>query len=577
MYQQALNIKNLIKEEVQNTNAPTKSIKKKAKIYNLIAKEANGLVTKLKLDADQHLKMIHIVEIFGDNSQATSDFLSENANVLRDDILDNISNETITSKEDNGVLDSLTKTDDLMTNDLNLVNADVIKTENNADDTVILGTTVAFENVQDSQQEDLTFTPKDYNIDKLDGELLSEIQSSDSQQEETINYIDDSHGYTFAELKGLDDLHNEVDSTVIEDKITDAEIITFENNEHVQTMSEEAKVTVDDSILVEHSEPVIDSEPVLATDEKIASLNATVEENKITALPTETPLVNNLDDLNDESVDDHDNNDGELLEDVVVSEPIKSVPLEVKSTPSEIKPVLDDEISYSLDELDNKIMNGDFSNLDDEVIEYEIEQEDTPVVETPRVEQRLVSEQVQPALQLEPDNNLDSRFEKLEDLIKNLIDLQSAHTKTLGEVQEHLTSLTLKVETLETKSTDFAKKLADVETKKYVNYHGGVPIDQFYPQIDDFNLASTRYNLYNKKRYSNTYGPNSASGVPYGSGSYYRSKNPFSGQDEMMISNNPHVYYNHLNLHNISKYTKQDIPYESNCPFCKKIVNKKIP
>lgn len=94
----------------------------------------------------------------------------------------------------------------------------------------------------------------------------------------------------------------------------------------------------------------------------------------MTASPSERPLVNNLENINDELVDDHDNNDGELLDDVIVSEPIKSVPSEIKSTQSEIKPALDDEISYSLDELDNKIMNGDFSNLDDEVIGYEIEQ-----------------------------------------------------------------------------------------------------------------------------------------------------------------------------------------------------------
>lgn len=79
------------------------------------------------------------------------------------------------------------------------------------------------------------------------------------------------------------------------------------------------------------------------------------------------------------------------------------------------------------------------------------------MVETTPVKQKLEPEQGSIALQPEGDNNFDCRFEKLEDLIKNSIDLQSVHTKTLGEVQEHLTSLTLKVETLETKSTDFAK------------------------------------------------------------------------------------------------------------------------
>ena len=561
MYQQALNIKNLIEEEVQNNNAPTKSIKKKTKIYNLIAKEANGLVTKLKLGADQHLEIMHIAEIFGDNSQATTDFLNENVIAPTDDLLDNISNETIAREEDNNVVDSSIKTDDLVLDEFN-DGSDATTIENSKNDAVILETTVAVETAQDSPQEDLTFIPKKYNIDKLEGELLSDIQTSDNQTKEVINYVDDSHGYTFAELEGLDDFNNEADSIVTANKFDDDKVATLKNDEHVEEMSKEAAGNVNDSSLPEQPESPVEPETTTATTEKIASFSATVTDSKIASFPTEAATVNNLEHIKDKLVMNNVDNEGELLDDVVLSGPIKS-------SPSEIKPILDDEISYSLDELDNKILNGDFSNLDDEVIEYETEQVAAPVAKT-TMKQELGPEQVPVPSQPEGDNNLECRFEKLEDLIKNSIDLQSAHTKTLGEVQEYLTSLTLKVETLETKAVDFAKKIADVETKKYINYHGVVPIDQFYPQIDNLNLASTRYNLYNKKGYSNTYGAASASDVPYGLGSYYRAKNPSSGQDEVMINNNQRVDYNHLNLHNISKYTKQDIPFETNCPFCKK-------
>ncbi|WHQ37103.1 hypothetical protein [Spiroplasma sp. SV19] len=556
MYQQALNIRNLVEEEVQSINAPNKSIKKKSKIYNLIVKEANGLAAKLKLGADQHLKLMHIAEIFGDNSQATTDFLNEHIIVPTDDALNDISDEVITVKEDNDAFDSLTNTvdDSLTFNDNNDV---LITTESNNNEKIILGTSVAGETAQDSPQEDTTFIPENYNIAELGGELLSEIQSSDNQSKEVFNYADDSHGYTFAELEGLDDFNNEGAPITVEDEVDDAEIVTFEHAEHIEQTLEQAEETLNDVISPEQSEPIS------VTTEKEPSFNATVDDNKVQALPTETKSVSNLEHVSNKLVEKDDNNEGELLNDVVISEPIKSAP-------SEIKPVLDDEISYSLDELDNKIMNGDFSNLGDEIIEYDTtEQKVVPIVGTTATSESTL-EQLSTPTQPESDNNFDCRFIKLEELIKNSIDLQSAHTKTLGEVQEHLTTLTSKVETLEVKSTDFAKKIADVETKKYVNYHGVVLIDQFYPQIDDLNLASTRYNLYNKKGYSNTYGAASTSDVPYGLGSYYRAKNPLSGQDEVMMNNNQRVDYNHLNLHNISKYTKQDIPFETNCPFCKK-------
>ncbi|WP_425380090.1 hypothetical protein [Spiroplasma endosymbiont of Stenodema calcarata] len=519
MHQQALNIKTLIEEEVTQSNLPTKSIKKKTKIYNLIVKEANNLAEKLKLGPDQQLKIMYVTEIFGNNSQAT----------------------------------------------INIINDASISTEHDETEPIILGTTITEPISQNSDPYNVIFNPVDYNIAKLGGELLPEIQSSDNQREETLPDVNEDHSYAFAELERLDDvtLNANDDLNLADDKIDNIDTMIIENNESPEPISETRELTNDNEILSDESEFSIGIDKTLLVDEAITSSNANIENSKREDFSTSTPLRNKSE-LNITALTDNkqDNTGGQILDDVVVSAPIKS-------SPSEIKPILDDGISYSLDELDNKIMQGDFSNLDDEEIRYDDEQEVAPVV-APPVAAKLESKQSLTSSQPKVDSNLECRFVKLEELIKNSIDLQSAHTKTLGEVQKHLNTLTLKVETLETKSTDFAKKNADVKVKKEVNYHGVVPIDQLYPQIDNLNLSSTRYNLYNQKGYSNTYGAASANDVPYGLGNYYRAKNPVAEQDKMIINNNHQVDYNHLNLHNISKYTKQDIPFETNCPFCKK-------
>ncbi|AXF96117.1 hypothetical protein [Spiroplasma phoeniceum] len=447
---------------------------------------------------------------------------------------------------------------------------------------------------QESQRTGIIFIPSDHNIDKLKGKLLPDIKTSDDEETKTDN-VPDNYDYPFAELAGLDDSQvghlDEIDSVANEDNYDD-EIQYSENNElsgpsveqqTVEQIENNMATLVEDEILrtnevkPEHEvkndainleltpEPLDTTEPnnvgadmfnISMNEKQNTILTETEDSVPAEIFTTDVKGTNklevNADELNKNKIEDHQ---GHLLRDVVTNETNKLLQ-------PEIRPILKDEVSYSLDELDDKIMNGDFSNLDDEVIEYFNQEKPEPIKETPFVEE--------PPLQQVISNDFEYRFEKIEELIKDSINLHTTHTKTLGEVQNHLKNLTLKVESLEAKSADFAKKINDFETKKYIKHHGVVPIDQFYPQISDINLASKRYNLYNKKDYSNTYGVANSSESSYGLGNYYRTKNSNSSQEEIRANNNQFADYNHLNLHNISKYTKQDIPFEKNCPFCKK-------
>ncbi|WP_348736028.1 hypothetical protein [Spiroplasma endosymbiont of Ammophila pubescens] len=581
MYQQALNIKQMVEEEVEIAEVKPKFIKKKAKIYNVLAKQANGLVRKLKLEPEHELKLMRIAEIFSNNSQATVDFLNDQILATDNNVIDNVLNENINESSENISLE------------INTFN-NVVDNGKTKKEIEIMNNNIKLAN-QESQRTGIIFIPSDHNIDKLKEELLPDIKTSDDEETKTDN-VPDNYDYPFAELAGLDDSQvghlDEIDSVANEDNYDD-EIQSSENNElsdlsveqqTVEQIENNMATLVEDEILrtnevkPEHEikndainleltpEPLDTTEPnnvgadmfnILMNEKQNTILTETEDSVPAEIFTTDVKGTNqlevNADELNKNKIEDHQ---GYLLHDVVTNETNKSLQ-------PEIRPILKDEVSYSLDELDDKIMNGDFSNLDDEVIEYFNQEKPEPIKETPFVEE--------PPLQQVISNDFEYRFERIEELIKDSINLHTTHTKTLGEVQNHLKNLTLKVESLEAKSADFAKKINDVETKKYIKYHGVVPIDQFYPQISDINLVSTRYNLYNKKGYSNTYGVANSSESSYGLGNYYRTKNSNSSQEEIRANNNQFADYNHLNLHNISKYTKQDIPFETNCPFCKKI------
>ncbi|QED23986.1 hypothetical protein [Spiroplasma citri] len=587
MQQQALNIKQMVEEEVEIAEVKPKFIKKKAKIYNVLAKQANGLVKKLKLGPEHELKLMRIAEIFSNNSQATVDFLNDQILATDSNVIDNVLNDNINIDE------KFNESSENISLEINTFN-NVVDNDKTKKEIEIMNKNIKLEN-QEIQRTGIIFIPSDHNIDKLKGELLPDIKTSDDEESKTDN-VSDNYDYPFAELVGLDDSqveHNDEINSVVNENNYDDEIKPSEKNDLSELSVEQQTEEQIENNLAELVEDEIKPENELKTDainleltpdpldtalannmatdifnipmneKENIILRKTEDSTLAEILTTNAEATNQLEVKTDESNENKEETyQSQLLHDVVSSEINETLQLE-------IKPILKEEVSYSLDELDDKIMNGDFSNLDDEVIEYFNQQKPEPIKETVFAEEPVLKEQAPPLQQVMP-NDFECRFEKIEGLIKDSINLHTAHTKTLGEVQEHLKTLTLKVESLETKSADFAKKIKDVETKKHIKHHGVVPIDQFYPQISDINLVSTRYNLYNKKGYSNTYGVANSSESSYGLGNYYRTKNGSSSQEEISVNNNQFADYNHLNLHNISKYTKQDIPFETNCPFCKK-------
>ncbi len=550
MHQQALNIKQMVEEEVEIAEVKHKFIKKKAKIYNVLAKQVNGLVRKLKLEPEHELKLMRIAEIFSNNSQAIVDFFNDQILATDNNVIDNVLNDNINESSGNISLE------------INTFN-NVVDNDKTKKDIEIINNNIKLAN-QESQRTGIIFIPSDHNIDKLKGELLPDIKTSDDEETKTDNvpdnYDDEIQSSENNKLLGLS-----VEQQILEQ--IENNMATLVKDEILRTneVKPEHEVKNDEINLELTPEPLDTTEPnnmgtdifnISMNEKENIILTKTGDSSPSEIFTTDVKGINqlevNADELNKNKVEDHQD---QLLHNVVTNETNKSLQ-------SEIRPILKDEVSYSLDELDDKIMNGDFSNLDDEVIEYFNQEKPEPIKEIPFVEE--------PPLQQVISNDFEYCFEKIEELIKDSINLHTKHTKTLREVQNHLKNLILKVESLEVKSADFAKKINDVETKKYIKHHGVVPIDHFYPQISDINLVLIRYNLYNKKRYSNTYSVANSSESSYDLGNYYRTKNNSSSQEEIMVNNNQFTDYNHLNLHNISKYTKQDIPFETNCPFCKK-------
>ncbi|WP_374695807.1 hypothetical protein [Spiroplasma endosymbiont of Polydrusus formosus] len=557
MYQQALKIKKMVEEEeVKGTKATTKLIKKKVKIYNLFAQEVNKLVKKLKLKKEHDLKLMRITEIFGNNSQTTFDFFNNHfletygkmIKIINDIVDDNI---------------------------INIVNNDKVKKE-----IEIMNNDIKITK-QASQKTEITFIPYDHNIDKLKRELLTNIQSFDDTEMGSNHVPNNYLGYHFNELEGLDDFQGEyVDAVASEDHHID-ETEPVENNEPIKEYFESFSIeviTTEPADLSAVKEEEIKPEFNFVSDDEIKAdaINLELASEPLAIvipIPVKADFINTMIDEkladNEEVNEDklEENNEENYRDQTLFN---NDVPNETTTVlQSEIKSVLKEEISYSLDELDDKIMNGDFSNLDDEVIKcFDIEQPE--LIQEPEVKFQVMVENKKSLSQQPPLNNFEFRFEKIEELIKNSIDSYTVHTKTLGEIQEYLKNLTIKIETLKTKTTDIIKKNKDIKKKKHIKHHGVVPIDQFYKHINNINLTSTRYNLYNKKGYSNTYRIINSKDISYGLGSYYRTNNGCSYQNVITGNNSQFVDYNHFNLHSISKYTKQDITFEANCSFCKK-------
>lgn len=166
---------------------------------------------------------------------------------------------------------------------------------------------------------------------------------------------------------------------------------------------------------------------------------------------------------------------------------------------------------------------------------------------------------------------IDSSFQKVEK-DKNF---EKLHLD-LNQIQNNLKKISGDVVGLEEKTQQISKAINNERLSKNLTKPSHT-IDQHYPKIDDFNFNLSKYSLYNRSGYSNTYGTattedssNKYNG-PRKISDYNKMKSKSYTGDYLNNENIEKLDYGHASLHNISKYTKETIPFEGNCALCKKI------
>ena len=585
LYQQAKNLQNEVDEEAQIVSQPTKAIKKKAKIYNNLAKEANTLANKLNLSPDKQLKLMQVTEIFGNASMSTEEFINDNVlDFNLDDVLsDNLSEqepikqvydfqeEVPTESENSFMTNTPDETSPTVSEEL----METIK-ENIAEDVKVINDEIAV-----LIPEVLTakaIETDDINDSELEFELLDDKQSSKDSLEERNNEENNAES-TF--LKHSEQLDHGIT------EFNDLDNLSVELNDVLTNNFDKSQLDV----------PV--TEPVKATREEES--NDEVIPYAVTAEePTSVGKLLNKEVNSEEFVD-------EPVSETALNPVLVETPINTPSEPATQETIafeqvnaelnFEDEVSYSLDELDNKIMNDDFSDLEDEDVLANLKKQSdnvwgassqeqaSPVaseIQNPVSKQELVSSPGFPRNQISEEishlttnqttfaSQFNNKIDKLEQLIINSTNTQLEQGQSLEKIQSNINDLTMKLELLEEQANDLAKKFDEDELRQIELCRGVTPIDQFYPKVDGMSFASARYNLYNRTGCSNTYGALATSGVSHQSGNLYQNKNPKRKVQDILGTGMNLVDYNHINLHNVSKYTKQDIPYETDCPLCQK-------
>ncbi|WP_368486359.1 hypothetical protein [Spiroplasma sp. DGKH1] len=579
LYQQAKNLQNEVDKEAQTVSQPTKAIKKKAKIYNNLAKEANTLANKLNLSSDKQLKLMQVTEIFGNASMSTEEFINDNVldfnldDVLSDDLPEqepleqgyDFQEEVPTESENSFMTNTPDEISPTVSEDL----METIK-ENIAEDVKVINDEIAVSTPDVPTAK--TVATDNINDSELEFELLDDKQSSeDSLEEHNNNEEDDAESAFLKHLEQLDHgitEFNDLDnlSAELDDILTD----NFDKSQLDVPVTEPVKATSEETTNDEVApSTIIEEEPTPVGE----LLNEEVNSEEFANEPPVETLTSPF-----------------APEEPIIQEPVGSEPVSAK-------PNFEDEVSYSLDELDNKIMNDDFSDLEDEDVLANLKKQSDNVrgvtsqehtapvaseVQNPVFKQEPVSSPGFPTNQISEElshlttnqtvfaSQFNHKIDKLEQLIINSTNTQLEQGQSLEKIQTNIKDLTMKLELLEEQANDLAKKFDEDELRQIELRRGVTPIDQFYPKVDGMSFASARYNLYNQTGCSNTYGALATSGVSHQSGDLYQNKDPKRKVQDILGTGMNRVDYNHINLHNVSKYTKQDIPYETDCPLCQK-------
>ncbi|AGM24628.1 hypothetical protein [Spiroplasma chrysopicola] len=283
--------------------------------------------------------------------------------------------------------------------------------------------------------------------------------------------------------------------------------------------------------------PVVDkaveNEPELLED--IITFDAKVEEKLVSS-----PVTSEDTFVASDIVMDKQGATPELLDDIIVSKPVKSSL--VTETPKE--EVSNFEESYSLDEFDEKINN------------------DTIFSES-------FDEKVDNSFTTQTNGNDSTSYHKLTELINSSIATQQEQSKVLNNLQENLQELNQKVEVLEAETGQVNAKINEIEINTAAirateaQYANGLTS---LLEGKNIGINPGRYSLYSKAGYSNTYATQEVSPSAYQT----RAKNYLIDDLGNIVINTNGITYEHINLHNIAKYTRKDVAFVENCPLCKK-------
>ncbi|AGM25637.1 hypothetical protein SSYRP_v1c00410 [Spiroplasma syrphidicola EA-1] len=284
-------------------------------------------------------------------------------------------------------------------------------------------------------------------------------------------------------------------------------------------------------------EKAVESEPELLED--IITFDAKVEKQ-----PVSPPVASENTFVANGILADQDDSAPELLDDIIVSKPVKSSL--VTEAPKE--EVNNFEESYSLDEFDEK-MNDDsiFSESFDE-----------------KTDNSFVA-----PTNGNDETSDDTSYQKLTELINSSIATQQEQSKVLSNLQENLQQLNQKVEVLEAETGQVNAKINEIEINTTaIRATEAQYADGLTSLLEGKNIGINpgRYSLYSKAGYSNTYATQEVSPSAYQT----RSKNYLIDDLGNIVINTNGITYEHINLHNIAKYTRKDVAFVENCPLCKK-------
>lgn len=418
-----------------------------------------------------------------------------------------------------------------------------------------------------SQAKVLKKAQKDYNKKVKKANLLADKLNLD--QQDYFKYIEITSAKSENQEKSVDDeqIIDQFDIWETQQQIGQ----TLDSEEEFNFDLLEAKQSINtDNVFNTIAEEIQDEIKIKDTSFEETNINLNLndmQENEINTVALEdTEDESTLSEANIVSEEDHfiEQNFDEQEEDIIPSIKVESASV----------------FKFNEQTVDEKIMsNNDIFN------DIEKNDEQTEFLEDQQIsnQQQLIKDALNDEKWEQRFDLFDNRLTKLEKImidssfwkIEKDKNFEKLHLD-LNQIQTNLKKISGDVVGLEEKTQQISKAINNERSSSNIVKHSH-NIDQHYPKVDDFNFNLSKYSLYNRSGYSNTYGtvtaqdlPNKYNG-PRKISDYNKIKSKAYSGDYLNNENIEKLDYGHVSLHNISKYTKETVPFEDNCALCKKI------